>query len=66
MDVFNPPKTRNVEKTELGGTGEALIPVQVLDQLDVQMEESSDGDQTIPFVTIRCGIGGCDVEVQRQ
>lgn len=66
MDVLNPPKPQNVEKTELGGIGEALIPVQVLDQLDVQMEESSDGDQTIPLVTIRCGIGGCDVEAQQQ
>lgn len=51
-----------MEKTELVGTGEALIPLPVLDQLG-ETEESADGDQMVPSITGTRRIGGCDVEV---
>lgn len=58
----NPPEVQNTEKTELVGTGEALIPLPVLDQLG-DTEESADGDQMVPSITGTHRIGGCDVEV---
>lgn len=44
-----------MEKTELVGTGEVLIPLQVLDQLG-ETEEWADGDQMIPSITDTCGL----------
>ena len=51
-----------MQKTELVGIGEALIALQVLDQLG-ETQESADGDQMIPFITDTHRIGDCDKEV---